>query len=66
MKNSVLIPLIRTPQTLFFRIFCGLQIPDGTGRECKMALWRHPGSDVTGMVARCEKVVDTSEKVVGH
>lgn len=52
--------------TLFSKIFCGLQIPDGTGRECRMALWRHPGSDVTGMVARSEKVVDTSETVVGH
>eukprot|EP00105_Crassostrea_gigas_P030683 XP_011453091.1 PREDICTED: uncharacterized protein LOC105346281 [Crassostrea gigas] len=40
-------------------------IPDGTGRGCKMALWRHPGSDVTGMVARCEKVVDISEKLLG-
>lgn len=39
------------------------QLSDGTGRECKMALWNHPGSDVTGMVARCERMVDTSEKV---
>lgn len=43
-------------------IFCP-KISDGTGRECRMALWSHPGSDVTGMVARCEKVSETSEKV---
>lgn len=40
-------------------------ISDGTGRECRMALWSHPGSDVTGMVARCEKVAETSEKLLG-
>lgn len=28
-----------------------------------MVLWRAPGTDVTGMVCRCEKVVTTSEKV---
>lgn len=39
------------------------QIPDATGRMPKMVLWRAPGTDVTGMVCRCEKVVTTSEKV---
>jgi hypothetical protein len=28
-----------------------------------MVLWRAPGSDVTGMVCRCEKIVTTAEKV---
>lgn len=31
-----------------------------------MVLWRAPGTDVTGMVCRCEKVVTTSEKVGSH
>ena len=28
-----------------------------------MALWKHPGTDVTGMLGRCEKVVSTCEEV---
>ena len=28
-----------------------------------MCLWNQPGSDVTGMVARCEKMVTTMEQV---
>ena len=28
-----------------------------------MALWKHPGTDVTGLLARCEKVSTTAEKV---
>ncbi|KAK3088538.1 hypothetical protein FSP39_020279, partial [Pinctada imbricata] len=39
-------------------------VADGTGRESKMALWSHPGSDVTGMVARCNKVAETCEKLL--
>lgn len=39
------------------------QIPDASGRMPRMVLWRAPGSDVTGMICRCEKVVTTSEKV---
>lgn len=31
-----------------------------------MVLWSYLGSDVIGMVVRCEKVVDISEKVVGY
>ncbi|XP_041370445.1 L-proline trans-4-hydroxylase-like [Gigantopelta aegis] len=30
-----------------------------------LALWNQPGNDVTGMVARCEKVVGISEKLLG-
>ncbi|XP_062569983.1 L-proline trans-4-hydroxylase-like [Saccostrea cucullata] len=40
-------------------------IPDHTGRMPRMMLWLHPGSDVTGMMARCKKVVDTAEKLLG-
>lgn len=40
-------------------------VADGKGRESMMALWNHPGSDVTGMVGRCEKVVNTCEKLLG-
>lgn len=40
-------------------------IPDASGRMPRMVLWRAPGSDVTGMICRCEKVVTTSEKLLG-
>ncbi|OWF42642.1 uncharacterized protein LOC110460787 [Mizuhopecten yessoensis] len=43
----------------------GYKISDREGRECKLALWSHPGSDVTGMVARCDKMVNTCEKLLG-
>lgn len=28
-----------------------------------MALWKHPGKDISGMIARSEKVAGTMEKV---
>jgi len=28
-----------------------------------MILWNHPGVDVTGMVARCEKIAGSCEQV---
>ena len=36
---------------------------DGAGRKTKMCLWNHPGHDLTGMINRCNKVVDTCETV---
>ncbi|XP_071115665.1 L-proline trans-4-hydroxylase-like [Haliotis cracherodii] len=40
-------------------------ISDGGERESKLAIWRYPGSDVTGMVVRSEKVAGFSEKLLG-
>ena len=36
---------------------------DGHGRQSRMALWNHPGKDITGMIARSEKVAGTMEEV---
>ena len=36
---------------------------DGHGRKSRMALWNHPGKDISGMIARSEKVAGTMEKV---
>lgn len=36
---------------------------DGNGRISRMALWNHPGRDISGMIARSEKVAGTMEKV---
>ena len=38
---------------------------DGMGRMTKMALWNHPGDDVTGMVARIPRVRGTMEMLLG-
>ena len=45
------------------REFIFTQLSDGTGTGSRLSIWSHPGNDVTGMVARCEKVARTSEKV---
>ena len=36
---------------------------DGKGGNIRVALWNQPGNDVTGMVARSQKVAGTFEKV---
>lgn len=40
-----------------------LAVADGSGRQSRLCLWNHPGSDVTGMVGRAEKVAGTMEQV---
>ncbi|KAL3870586.1 hypothetical protein ACJMK2_038636 [Sinanodonta woodiana] len=40
-------------------------VADGQGKAAHLVLWNQPGDDVTGMVARCEKVAGTSEKLLG-
>ena len=36
---------------------------DGQGRQAKVAMWKHPGNDITGIVARSHKFAGTMEKV---
>lgn len=38
---------------------------DGMGRRTRMALWNHPGNDVTGMIARIPRVRDAMEYLLG-
>ena len=33
--------------------------------QVKMALWKHPGNDITGMIARAQKVAGTFEQLIG-
>ncbi|KAL3870823.1 hypothetical protein ACJMK2_038860 [Sinanodonta woodiana] len=40
-------------------------IRDRQGKEPRLLVWSFPGEDVTGMVSRCEKVVNTCEKLMG-
>ncbi|XP_060068080.1 L-proline trans-4-hydroxylase-like [Ylistrum balloti] len=43
----------------------GYGLPDGQGKQATMLLWNNPGNDVSGMMARCEKVVNTCEDLLG-
>ena len=38
---------------------------DGDGRLTRTTLWNHPGNDITGIVSRCEKLVNTVEDLIG-
>ena len=38
---------------------------DGNGRRTRMALWNHPGNDVTGAIARIPRVRKTMERLLG-
>lgn len=40
-------------------------IEDTIGQKIKLALWNHPGDDIFGLVARCHRVVDTAEALLG-
>src|SRR5262249_15929226 len=37
---------------------------DGEGGEVRLSLWNHPGEDIYGMFARCERVVRSMEKLL--
>ena len=38
---------------------------DGKGNDVRLSLWNHPGDGVYGMVARCRRVVDGVEDILG-
>ncbi|MGB7347096.1 MAG: phytanoyl-CoA dioxygenase family protein [Pirellulaceae bacterium] len=38
---------------------------DGTGHSVRLSLWNHPGDGVYGMFARCHRVVDRVEDLIG-
>jgi len=40
-----------------------VQVADGEGRASRLVIWSHPGNDVTGMLARSQKVAGICEKV---
>uniref|UniRef100_A0A0L8HFX0 TauD/TfdA-like domain-containing protein n=1 Tax=Octopus bimaculoides TaxID=37653 RepID=A0A0L8HFX0_OCTBM len=40
-------------------------VDDDAGGKSRMTLWSFPGNDVTGMLARCNKIAGTSEKLLG-
>ena len=38
---------------------------DGDGNAVRLALWNHPGDGIYGMFARCRRVVDRAEDLLG-
>jgi ectoine hydroxylase len=38
---------------------------DGEGGTVRLSLWNHPGDTIYGMIARCESVVNSAEKLLG-
>ena len=38
---------------------------DAEGGSTELALWNHPGDDVFGAVARCERLVDAMQRLLG-
>ena len=38
---------------------------DGEGGKVRLSLWNHPGDSIYGMFARCESVVNSTEKILG-
>ena len=38
---------------------------DGQGNDVRLALWNHPGEGIYGMFARCKRMVDSVEQLLG-
>lgn len=38
---------------------------DGAGSKVRLSLWNHPGDGIYGMFARCHKLVDSVEQLLG-
>lgn len=38
---------------------------DGEGNKVRLSLWNHPGDGIYGRVARCRRVVDSVEQLIG-
>jgi ectoine hydroxylase len=38
---------------------------DGEGGVVRLSLWNHPGENIYGMFARCRRIVDSAEKLLG-
>ncbi|XP_069120790.1 L-proline trans-4-hydroxylase-like [Argopecten irradians] len=44
----------------------GYSVADKEGKKATMVLWNRPGNDVSGIMSRCEKVVNTCEDLLGR
>jgi ectoine hydroxylase-related dioxygenase (phytanoyl-CoA dioxygenase family) len=42
----------------------GMDVRDTQGRRTNLSLWNHPGNDIYGTIARCERVVNSVEQLL--
>ncbi len=42
-----------------------IPVKDTAGRASRLSLWNHPGDDLYGMFARCRRIVDAAEQLLG-
>ncbi len=57
--------LLRTAKSDHNMLQHGIGISDAGGKVSKLSLWNHPGNDIYGMIARCRRVVDATEQLLG-
>jgi ectoine hydroxylase len=43
----------------------GMDVKDTQGRRTNLSLWNHPGDDFYGTLARCERMVNSVEQLLG-
>jgi len=41
-----------------------MRVMDASGRKTNLSLWNHPGNDIYGMIARCERMVNSVEQLL--
>lgn len=42
----------------------GMDVKDAQGRRTNLSLWNHPGDDIYGAIARCERAVNSAEQLL--
>ncbi|MFT4555273.1 MAG: ectoine hydroxylase [Porticoccaceae bacterium] len=42
-----------------------MAVRDSEGRKTNLSLWNHPGDDIYGTIARSERIVDSTEQLLG-
>jgi len=42
-----------------------MDVRDSSGRRTNLSLWNHPGDDIYGTIARCERIVGAMEQLLG-
>jgi ectoine hydroxylase-related dioxygenase (phytanoyl-CoA dioxygenase family) len=57
--------LLQTARTDRLMLSHHFPVKDTAGRESRLSLWNHPGEDIYGMIARCRRVVDSMEQLLG-
>ena len=55
--------ILRFKNFILFNSFYTSKVDDGDGKKTRMCLWNHPGKDLTGVITRSRKIVNTCETV---